>query len=125
MQTMKKTIEYQLIALTYSGGWYRLGLPTSASLPLVSSVRPSSAGATTGVGAGSSAASHAGTGTGGGGAPSRTRLGQYHHRVSSGSTVVSDRTAKERGKGKDGEEKVGRECVLLEYRRFGRWDGWG
>lgn len=116
----QKTIEYQLIALTYSGGWYRLGLPTSASTPLLTSARPLSAGTSTiGHGGASSATSHAG-------GPTRTRLGQ-HHRAPSGSTVVTDRTSKEKGKGKDGDEKekVGRDCVLLEYRRFGRWDGWG
>ena len=32
----------------------------------------------------------------------------------------------EKGKDKDGEKKKhSRDCVLQEYRRFGRWDGWG
>ena len=130
MQGMtQKVVEYQLIALTHSGGWYRLGLPTSSATPLTS--RPSSSGGTgggAGTAAGSSAAtSYAGAGAGvGTGGPTRTRLGQ-HHRANSGSTVGTDRTGREKGKGKDGEEKekVGRECMLLEYRRFGRWDGWG
>ena len=30
-------VEHQLVALTYSGGWYRLALPSSASAPLATS----------------------------------------------------------------------------------------
>jgi hypothetical protein len=33
-----------------------------------------------------------------------------------------------KGKEREGTDKEGkesRECILLEYRKFGRWDGWG
>ncbi|KAK0491000.1 SVP1-like protein 2 [Armillaria novae-zelandiae] len=50
---------YQLVALTYTGGWYRLSLPTSEPPPVAS-----------------------------------------------------------------GEGKEKRDCILREFRRYGRWDGW-
>ncbi|KAF7301372.1 WD-REPEATS-REGION domain-containing protein [Mycena indigotica] len=78
-------IQYQLLALTYAGGWYRLSLPKAA------------------------ANNH--------GSPSKPG----HQRTSSGSSSV-------KGKGKekkDGSQKQSHKCVLEEFRRFGRWDGWG
>lgn len=67
-------LEYQLIALTYTGGWYRLSLPhQGVALP-------------------------------------RAR------------TLSVSRTSK----GKAKEETDGRtDCILEEYRTYGRWDGWG
>ncbi|THH12258.1 hypothetical protein EW145_g154 [Phellinidium pouzarii] len=97
--------EYQLIALTYSGGWYRLALPSSASASPTRAPSPAVA---------SSSASHS----------SRP---MPRPRSASGSTIVSVRSRIDKGKEKesDREEKVGRECSLQEFRRFGRWDGWG
>jgi hypothetical protein len=93
--------EFQLVALTYSGGWYRLALPRSAS---------ASAAAQAGVGGTAGA-------TGGS--------------VRSAGTTRQARAAPgraDKGKGKAGapedKEKESRECVLLEFRRFGSWDGW-
>ncbi|KAH8118589.1 WD40 repeat-like protein [Phellopilus nigrolimitatus] len=98
--------EYQMIALTFSGGWYRLALPASASVH--SPARASFPAA------GSSAASHSGRPT-------------YRPRSSSGSSVLSGRTRADKGKERETEreEKVGHECSLQEFRRYGRWDGWG
>jgi len=31
---------------------------------------------------------------------------------------------KAKGKEQEKEKKESRDCVLLEFRRFGRWDGW-
>ncbi|KAI0832539.1 WD40-repeat-containing domain protein [Trametes gibbosa] len=111
-------VEYQLVALTYTGGWYRLALPsssTSSSVPMTSSSSPSPA-------------SRAGTPTLrdplSTSPPSVRTISMARPRSGSGSSfgVRSDK-GKERER--DKEEKPGRECVLREYRRFGRWDGWG
>ncbi|KAL0582027.1 Phosphatidylinositol 3,5-bisphosphate-binding protein [Marasmius crinis-equi] len=90
--------EPQLIALTYVGGWYRLALPKSASS--------------------SSASSE-------GGRSSKSPLPQH---MSSRSSVTSTAKQQRSGKGKEKErEKDPKtiQCTLEEYRRFGRWDGWG
>jgi hypothetical protein len=92
-------VEYQLVALTYAGGWYRLSLPT---------VRSSKATA-------SAVSIHAGLST----SPPKSR-----QRTSSGSSALS-RFDKGKEKEKKDGEKQSRKCVLEEYRRFGRWDGWG
>ena len=87
--------EFQLVVLTYSGGWYRLALPLKASQasPLVAGSPPKS--------------------------PSEPR-----QRTSSVSSITS---LPEKGKGKEREKerKGSRELVLQEYRKYGRWDGWG
>lgn len=99
--------EYQLIALTYTGGWYRISLPVSTApqgssdaIPISTSVSASP--------------------------PSVRALSFNRPRSPSGSSIVS-RT--ERGKGKererDKEGKESRDCILREFRRYGRWDGWG
>ncbi|GLB33699.1 putative WD40 repeats containing protein [Lyophyllum shimeji] len=95
-------VEYQLIALTYAGGWYRLSLPNQgtpstptslSSIPLPVSGSP-------------------------------PRLGSMARpRTSSSSSVVGRDKGKEKEREKEGKES--RECVLQEFRRFGRWDGWG
>ena len=87
--------EFQLVVLTYSGGWYRLALPpkgSRASSPAAASPPKS---------------------------PSVSRP-----RTSSISSVAS---LSEKGKGKEREKerKGSRELVLQEYRKYGRWDGWG
>ncbi|KAI0638299.1 WD40-repeat-containing domain protein [Trametes polyzona] len=106
-------VEYQLIALTYTGGWYRLALPSS---PSSNTSHPASTS--------SSASTRAGT-------PSLREplsasppsMRTVRPRSGSGSSfgIRSDK-GKEREREK---EKPGRECILREYRRFGRWDGWG
>jgi hypothetical protein len=97
--TSSGPVEYQLVALTYAGGWYRLSLPT---------VRSSKATA-------SAVSIHAGLST----SPPKSR-----QRTSSGSSALS-RFDKGKEKEKKDGEKQSRKCVLEEYRRFGRWDGWG
>ncbi|KAI0750920.1 WD40-repeat-containing domain protein [Daedaleopsis nitida] len=103
-------VEHQLIALTFTGGWYRLSLPTSSvaststSSPLVpqhstSLQNPLSASP-----------------------PSVKTISMARPRSSSGSSFT---TRPDKGKEREREEKPGRECILREYRRFGRWDGWG
>lgn len=87
--------EYQLIALTYTGGWYRLSLPTSGnsiiSTPTLSASPPRNTPLT-------------------------------RQRAGSGASVTG-RSDKGKEKEKEGKEK--RECILQEFRRYGRWDGWG
>lgn len=120
--------EYQMIALTYTGGWYRLALPSSTSTP-GTTFSGSSAGSTVGIGSATGktpltrvGASTTGSGSHGGGRPT------HKARSSSGSTIGK---GKERAhgtvqnQGKEEKEKKGSECTLIEFRRFGRWDGWG
>ncbi|EPQ59318.1 hypothetical protein GLOTRDRAFT_70634 [Gloeophyllum trabeum ATCC 11539] len=95
-------LEHQLVALTYSGGWYRLSLPKSGSASTASVASPSS-------GVSASAA------------PPRS-ISMHRPRSSSGSSF-SSRT--EKGKEKEKEGKESHECALKEFRRYGRWDGWG
>ena len=87
-------LEWQLVALTYAGGWYRLALPRARAGDAddTSSVRSG--------GSVRSGASWTGGGKGKGRAGSSTDEGEKR-------------------------KKQSRECVLLEYRRFGSWDGWG
>jgi WD repeat-containing protein 45 len=95
--------EFQLIVLTYSGGWYRLSLPSSGSSAQGAfsprhPISPSSSSP-----------------------PSiKSFAAKQRARSSSGSS------ARGRDKGKEREhDKEGRDCTLQEFRRFGRWDGWG
>lgn len=84
--------EFQLIVLTYSGGWYRLALP-----PKGPQASPAVAGSPSSV--------------------SRPRT----------SSISSVASLPEKGKGKEREKerKGSRDLVLQEYRKYGRWDGWG
>jgi WD repeat-containing protein 45 len=95
--------EYQLIALTYTGGWYRLALPNK---------KPSSAT----LGAAQTNVSSSGS----------VRSGRP--RSPSGSSVAGGGRG-DKGKGvssRDSDRKDGgRDCTLMEFRRFGSWDGWG
>jgi hypothetical protein len=36
----------------------------------------------------------------------------------------SSRVDKGKEREREQEKEVGRDCMLLEFRRFGRWDGW-
>ncbi|KAF4574858.1 hypothetical protein EYR36_006209 [Pleurotus pulmonarius] len=92
--------EYQLIALTYGGGWYRLALPGALASRTASPSPSSSPGP----------ASHTVPKSG-----SRPRPAS----VSSSTSRASKGKEKERKEGKEGIT-----CILEEFRRFGRWDGW-
>lgn len=111
--------EYQLVALTYSGGWYRLSLPPAAGMNTPNESRP---GTPTGGRSGGSVLSSSPkdasvlSGTGGRG------------KGTEGTARGGDRgkgKGKEEPEGKETKEKQSRQCVLEEFRRFGRWDGWG
>ncbi|KAH8830779.1 SVP1-like protein 2 [Flagelloscypha sp. PMI_526] len=82
--------EYQLVALTYTGGWYRLSTPR----PVQSGETPPSS-------------------------PKSTSFSSKQRRDSASTIGRSDK-----GKGKE-EGTPSRRCTLEEFRRFGRWDGWG
>ena len=94
---------YQLIALTYTGGWYRLALPSK---------KPSSAST------GTAQTSIAPSGS----------VRSARARSPSGSSVAGGGRM-DKGKGvssRDSDRKEGgRDCTLVEFRRFGSWDGWG
>lgn len=109
-------LEYQLVALTYTGGWYRLKLPgdsgSQGSSPRDTGSVPESPRS----GASSLPAVHHHRGRVG------VRVNQPRPRTSSASSVETGR-GKAREKG-DGEAKPSRKCTLEEYRKFGRWDGW-
>ncbi|KAG8704465.1 hypothetical protein FRC09_003512 [Ceratobasidium sp. 395] len=116
-------MEYQLVALTYSGGWYRLSLPPIAGVISPAETRPATPpGGRPGGSVLSSSPKDAsvlsGTVTRGKGAES-------------GRVTDKGKEREGRGKGKgDSEvkevkEKQSRQCTLEEFRRFGRWDGWG
>ena len=96
--------EYQLVALTYTGGWYRLSLPFSTPTSMGSTPSSPTAFSTS--------------------PPSVRALSLGRPRSPSETSSVS-RT--ERGKGKEPEKegKESRACTLREFRRYGRWDGWG
>lgn len=100
--------EYQLIALTYTGGWYRLAMPPSTVTTIPSAP-------------GSPMAMRMSTSP-----PSVRALSLHRPRSSSGSSVTG-RLDKGRGRERDREKegKESRDCILKEFRRYGRWDGWG
>jgi hypothetical protein len=94
-------VEHQLVALTYTGGWYRLSLPSKGASSATNN--PSLPSLSSGV-------------------PVSSSPPKYPHpRTSSGSSVVS---RPDKGKEREKHEKESRDCVLQEFRRFGRWDGW-
>ncbi|KII95228.1 hypothetical protein PLICRDRAFT_48193 [Plicaturopsis crispa FD-325 SS-3] len=100
-------LEYQLIALTYTGGWYRLSLPNTRASS--GSARPSSP--LSGAPASSSP-------------PKSVSMPPLQP---SSASSFTGRTEKGKGREKDRERdsKESGGCVLQEFRRFGRWDGWG
>ncbi|KAI6130547.1 WD40-repeat-containing domain protein [Pisolithus croceorrhizus] len=99
-ETEESPQEYQLIALTYSGGWYRLSLPLKGPLSNLSDASTVSQD------------------------PYYKASSTSRQRTSSVSSISS---APEKGKGKerDKERRDGRDLILEEYRKYGRWDGWG
>ena len=100
----KNPPDYQLIALTFTGGWYRLSLPK-----VEGSSKRSSGSFSTGLASGS---------------PPKSSLGPHTRSVSGSSTTGRLDRGKEKEKDRE-EKKDSRNCILQEYRRFGRWDGWG
>ncbi|KAI0921327.1 hypothetical protein AcW1_004662 [Taiwanofungus camphoratus] len=94
--------EHQLIALTYTGGWYRLSLPTSIASTNFSTISPP-------------------LGPPISGSPPRV-MSAARPRSSSGSSFMG---RSDKGKEREKEGKESHECILREFRRFGRWDGWG
>ncbi|EIM88515.1 uncharacterized protein STEHIDRAFT_95773 [Stereum hirsutum FP-91666 SS1] len=105
-------VEHQLIALTYTGGWYRLSLPNASTAS--SSSTPSGASLSSSPSSASRPLSP----------PSIRSMHTPRPRSTSGSSFT---TRADKGKGREGEKekKESRDCVLQEFRRFGRWDGWG
>ncbi len=89
--------EYQLVALTYTGGWYRLSLPSLGHSELNAPTATS-------------------------GSPPKPSP-MTRQRTPSVSSVGRSEKGKEKEKDKEGKEK--RDCILREFRRYGRWDGWG
>jgi len=85
--------EYQLVALTYSGNWYRLSLPSSNS-NAASPPKPSTP---------------------------RNRTSP----ISVPRPINAKGKEKEQEHELDKERHLNRQCTLEEYRKFGRWDGWG
>ncbi|PPQ77365.1 hypothetical protein CVT25_010946 [Psilocybe cyanescens] len=96
--------EYQLIVLTFTGGWYRLSLPKLTGSPKPSSGRhsPSTASSSS---------------------PLKSSHVPQARSISGSSTTARPDKGKERAR--DNDKKESRNCTLQEYRRFGRWDGWG
>jgi len=92
--------EYQLIALTYSGGWYRLSLPGSTTSGSKGDLKnpPKSSRSM--------------------GAPSRVSMPTGHK----GS--LREEGKQRRASGED-RSSVSTSLHLEEFRRFGRFDGWG
>ncbi|EIN10565.1 hypothetical protein PUNSTDRAFT_132652 [Punctularia strigosozonata HHB-11173 SS5] len=95
--------EFQLIVLTYSGGWYRLSLPKSGTS-----------------GSGAHNQQRHPTSPMSSSPPSVKNFPGVRSRARSS----SGSSARGRDKGKEREHE-GRDCTLQEFRRFGRWDGWG
>lgn len=100
--------EYQLVAVTFTGGWYRLSLPHNGP-PRSGTPEPYQ---------GKSQSARGGT---------RTSKGPSSVAGSVTSSVTSARKQSEpaRRRSSDAKEGGNTECILEEFRRFGRWDGWG
>ncbi|KAF8592680.1 hypothetical protein K439DRAFT_1643720 [Ramaria rubella] len=125
-------IDHQLVALTYSGGWYRLALPSSASQAASTSSLPVSIPSTPSTVAPSMSISPPFTS----GPPrvfpsSPPRASGSQVRLSSRSSAYGmSSSLRDKGKGreldrdKDESKEGGRRCTLVEFRKFGRWDGW-
>ena len=128
--------EYQLVALTYSGGWYRLSLPPAAGTATPGESRP---GTPTGGRPGGSTLSSSpkdasvlsGMGWRGKGTEAAGKgvdKGKGKEKEEPEGKGKGKEEPEGKGKGKadpEVKEKQSRQCVLEEFRRFGRWDGWG
>ncbi|KAJ7591191.1 SVP1-like protein 2 [Mycena floridula] len=89
--------EHQLIALTFVGGWYRLSLPKF-------NVSSSSAATSS---------------------TSSKSTSQRQRTASETSTITRPDKGKSKDKQQTKEGHQSRQCTLEEFRRYGRWDGWG
>ncbi|KLO19823.1 hypothetical protein SCHPADRAFT_912496 [Schizopora paradoxa] len=99
-------VEYQLVALTYSGGWYRIALPSSSqSQTEEGKSNPISSAASVRSG----------------------RPSPLAGIRSSGGSSIAGSSRLDKGKQKEAsrESKSTHSCILKEFRRYGRWDGWG
>ena len=105
-------MEYQLVALTYTGGWYRLSLPKPPA-PMVAPLRAATSAT------GPKPALEIPVS----GSPPRPAP-MSRPRSSSGSSAVG-RLDKGKDVDRDKDSGASHECMLREFRRFGRWDGWG
>ena len=110
-------LEHQLVALTYTGGWYRLKLPGESGSQTSSPGEPGSLPGSPRFGTSPLPVSPPSIK---GGVGNRGNLPR--NRTPSVSSMRTDK-GKEREKS-DAEAKPSRKCTLEEYRKFGRWDGW-
>lgn len=107
--------EYQLVALTHSGGWYRLALPSpSAPGPTPTSPTQATSPPTSPVATRRQ--------SGGGGSVHSSPVPAP--RVASRAPSIASSSARDRDSEKEHKEHAGRDCTLVEFRRFGQWDGW-
>ncbi|KAG8761444.1 hypothetical protein FRC14_003857 [Serendipita sp. 396] len=95
--------EYQLVALTYTGGWYRLSLPRFTE-PSERSGTPEP---------------YQGQGRNNQGRTSAVPMDSSSQRSSDSKTSTSRR------RNSDAQKMDSTSCQVEEFRRFGRWDGWG
>jgi len=101
------TTEHQLVALTYSGGWFRLAPPSSPSVLASSPGSPIRDNVST--------------------AASSRRLSATVSAPKSPTATSPGSKGKERNRTRtsDSEDvRPVRKCTLVEFKRFGRWDGW-
>ncbi|CCA71710.1 hypothetical protein PIIN_05645 [Serendipita indica DSM 11827] len=103
--------EYQLVALTYTGGWYRLSLPKSIEEPERSGTPEPYQRAPQ-----SKYPRRTDTGSAAGGSSQSPQSRQEELRR---------RSEPSRRRNSDAQRVDGMTCQVEEFRRFGRWDGWG
>jgi hypothetical protein len=104
--------EYQLVALTFTGGWYRLSLPNKDprdGAEVEDAYRKSSQ---------ARAANRRSDGASSAGRTSSPQPGKMSKRQ--GDHVRQGESSSRRNSEGDTSK-----CQLEEFRRFGRWDGWG
>ena len=100
--------EYQLVALTFTGGWYRLSLPNNETKDRAGTPEPYQ---------GPSKSSQ----------PTARRSDNQRRTDSpqlGGSRRSSEQKRASPRRNSDAQDDNGK-CQLEEFRRFGRWDGWG
>ncbi|KIM25202.1 hypothetical protein M408DRAFT_331305 [Serendipita vermifera MAFF 305830] len=108
--------DYQLVALTFTGGWYRLSLPNQSE-PTDRSSTPEP---------------YQGSGGAKRSAPRQPESIAPSERTGSGSPQLATkrladqkRRDSSRRRGSDAQVNDTNQCHLEEFRRYGRWDGWG
>ncbi|KAF8493517.1 WD40-repeat-containing domain protein [Gautieria morchelliformis] len=123
-------VEHQLVALTYSGGWYRLALPSAMS-PSSNTTHPPSTILTPSVAPSMSSSLPPTTGSPRSYPSPLPRGPGSQVKPSSASSGYGISTSpRDKGKGRDTDKDKdeardgGRRCTLVEFRKFGRWDGW-